>query len=437
VTRGFWAVVAIGGAAVAAAVVLAQRRATEPPPAAPSAAIAAVERRDIDVVAEAAGVIEPIRVVEVKSKAAGEVLRVHVETGQRVEAGALLAEIDPRDVKSAYDQAVADLDAARVHLRVAESEQRRIEQMRESGLATPQQLDAAMQTTADARAALVRAETTLRLARERLEDVTIRAPLAGTIIERTVEPGQIIASATQNVSGGTTLFRMADLSSMQVRAKVDEVDIGQVHPGQRVQVTVDAFPGRTFTGEVAKVEPLAVVEQNVTLFPVLVRLGNPDDLLRPGMNADVSIEIARRDDVVAVPNAATVALRDARAAAAALGVDLGPLRASLAPARDGAAGTNGEEAPGEEAPAAPSAGGPRTAVVFVDAPGGPEARMVRLGLRDWEWTEVVSGLEPGEEVVLVSVAQLQRQQQQAEQRFRERMGGPMRTGTSSRRDGGG
>src|SRR5262245_373849 len=123
---------------------------------------------------------------------------------------------------------------------------------------------------------------------------------------------------------------MADLTTMQVRAKVDEVDIGQVRPGQRVRVSVDAYPGRSFEGGVAKIEPLAVVEQNVTLFPVLVRLANPEDLLRPGMNADVSIEIAAREDVVAVPNAAAVSPRDARTAAATLGIEELDLRAANA-----------------------------------------------------------------------------------------------------------
>jgi HlyD family secretion protein len=449
----------VAGAAVLAggAFFIAQRR--ERAPAAPPPATAEVERRDIDVAAEAAGVVEPVRTVEVKSKASGEVLEVGVDTGDRVEEGKLLARIDPRDVQSAYDQAAADDEAARVHVRIAEAEEKRMEKIRAEGLASPQDLEAAQQASADARATLVRADTTLRLARDRLADVTIRAPTTGTILTRTVEPGQIIASATQNVSGGSTLFTMADLTTVQVRAKVDEVDIGQVRHAQRVSVSVDAYPGRTFDGEVEKIEPQAVVEQNVTLFPVLVQLGNPEGLLQPGMNADVSIRIASRENVVAVPNAAAVAPRDARAAAAALGIDDLNLREAAGRARENARRAKGQAPDGATAGTA-AGGAPSTAesgagaepatpvqgtdgneaasvarpgVLFVATPDGPQARVVRLGLSDWDYTEVLAGIEPGERVVLVSLAQMQKAQQEATERIRQRMSGPMGTTSAPRR----
>jgi len=450
------AMVVVGAAVLAAGVyVVAQRKARAPATAAP--ATAEVERRDIDVVAEAAGVVEPVRVVEVKSKASGEVLEVGVDTGDRVQEGTLLARIDPRDVQSAYDQAAADQEAARVHVRIAEAEEKRMEKIRAEGLASPQDLEAAQQAAADARATLVRADTTLRLARDRLADVTIRAPTVGTILTRTVEPGQIIASATQNVSGGTTLFQMADLTTMQVRAKVDEVDIGQVRPGQRVSVSVDAYPGRTFDGEVEKIEPQAVVEQNVTLFAVLVQLGNPEGLLQPGMNADVSIRIASRENVVAVPNAAAVSPRDARAAAAALGIENLNLREAASRARENARRAKGEAVEGANAggasattdsgaaPAEPATApvrgtddgegtaAARPGVLFVATPDGPQARVVRLGLSDWDYTEVLAGIEPGERVVLVSLAQMQKAQQEATERLRQRMSGPMGTTSAPRR----
>ena len=94
----------------------------------------------------------------------------------------------------------------------------------------------------------MKARTNLDLAREKTGDVAIRAPIAGTVIEKTVEQGQIVASASANVSGGSTLVKMADLAMMQVRALVDETDIGRVQPGQPVEVTVEAHPGRTFRG---------------------------------------------------------------------------------------------------------------------------------------------------------------------------------------------
>jgi HlyD family secretion protein len=465
-------------ALVALGVVALQRASRGEAPPATSSAVASAERRTIELVAEASGLVEPVRVVEVKSNASGEVKEVFVDTGDLVPRGTLLVEIDPRDVQSAVDQAAADLESARVRSATAEAEQGRARRLMETGLIPAQDYERTVEATAAAQASLVRARTSLRLAQEKRQDVTIRAPIEGTVIERAVEPGQIIASATSNVSGGTTLFRMADLSAMQVRAKVDEVDIGQIHAGQVARVTAEAYPGRTFAGTVTKVEPQAVVEQNVTMFPVLVRLENPDGLLRPGMNAEVQVDVARRRDVVAIPNAAVVSLREARAAANVLGVELPAMRpggpAGGAAGRERSVGGHGQTAPspgraegatrgsgsgrpegarGSGAGPGPSRGDPadrggrgewgggavageasaavagggesRPALVFVPGPAAPEARRVLLGLSDWEHTEVLQGLEAGEQVILVSVAQLQRQQQQLSDRLRQRFGGPL------------
>lgn len=457
-----------------------------------AALFVAAETRDLDVVAEAAGLVEPVRVVEVKSKASGEVTEIHVETGDEIPAGTLLAGIDPRDVQSALEQAAADLESARVRLITADAQLSRMESLRESGVVTQQEYEAAVEAAAAARASVVRAETTLRVSRERRNDVTIRAPIDGTVIERTVEPGQIIASATSNVSGGTTLFRMADLSEMQVRAQVDETDIGRIQPGLPVEVTVEAYPGRTFRGSVLKIEPLAVVEQNVTMFPVLVRIANPDGLLKPGMNAEVAIQIANRAGVVTVPNSAIVNTRDVADAAAAVGVSEESVREAMRPARIAGSGdarggagqgeaaargsATGDGAPGEAAagdqcmqlfqriraaggPAGLSdadraqmrqcrqqfAGGrergrrqsaepgaPRPGLVFVQGAGGPEPRRVMLGVNDWEHTEIVSGLEAGERVILVTVAKMQMDQQRMTDRIRERTSGPLGGGGGRR-----
>jgi len=422
-----------------------------------SAALTVAERRDMEVIAESAGLVEPLRVVEVKSKASGEVLKVHYDTGDTVAQGALLAEVEPRDVQNALAQAQADLESARVRLNTTEAQRVRMEALRQDGYVTQQEYETAVDASATARAAKVRAETNLQLARERSRDVTIVAPSAGTILERAIQPGVIIASATNNVSGGTALFKMADLSVMQVRAKVDETDVGQIKPGLKARITMEAYPGRTFMGEVVKIEPQAVVEQNVTLFPVLVRMDNPDGLLRPGMNAEVAIEISRRRNAITVPNTAVVGIRDARAAAAAVGVSEDAMRAMMRPpGAPSSRGVTTVSAAGEaggganavpvKAEAGPSmgegqggagegraarraredrqgTGDTRMGVVFVQGPKAVEPRRVTLGLSDWESTEVVSGLEEGEQVVLITVAKLQQQQQQNTERMRQMTGG--------------
>src|SRR5690606_13163494 len=204
--------------------------------------VAVAERRSLEVRAEAAGNIEPIRVVEVRSKASGEILNLAVETGDFVRRGDLLAEIDPRDVRNALAQAEADLEVARARLATAQAQRKRSDELLKANVITEQEYENTAFDEANARAQFVKAQTNLELARERMSDVRISAPMDGTIIEKSVEVGQIIASATGNVSGGTVLFRMADLAEMQVRVLVDETDIGKIRPGQTAQVTVEAYP---------------------------------------------------------------------------------------------------------------------------------------------------------------------------------------------------
>jgi HlyD family secretion protein len=409
-----------------------QGEGNEAPKAPPE--LAKIERQDLEIRAESAGQIEPIRIVEVKSKVSGELTRITVETGDEARQGDLLATVDPRDVRNNLAQMQADLELARARVATTQGQRRRAEELAKAGLLSTQDLENTRLEETNAHAQLVKARTNLELAQEKMGDVTIRAPISGTVIEKTVEQGQIIASASGNVSGGTTLLKMADLATVQARALVDEVDIGRIQPGQEATVTVEAYPGRTFRGSVTKIEPQAVVEQNVTMFPVLVNLPNPQRLLKPGMNAEVSIEIANREGVVAVPNGAVVSIRDAPAAGAVLGMDEQQVRAQLAKLREQHQARRGGDRRGgadrAEAPEASPSGAARPGVVFVKGAQGPELKTILLGLSDWDNTEVVRGLEPGTEIYLISVARLQQQQEQFSSRMRERAGGGMFGGGS-------
>ena len=418
--------------------------------------VAAVERRDLEIRAEASGQIEPVRVVEVKSKVSGELTRITVETGDEVQQGALIASVDPRDVRNAYAQAAADMELARARVETARAQRARAEKLAKDGILSTQDLENTRLEETNARAQLLKARTNLELAQEKTGDVTIRAPISGTVIEKTVEQGQIIASASGNVSGGTTLIKMADLATVRARALVDEVDIGRIQAGQDATVEVEAYPGRTFRGKVIKIEPQAVVDQNVTMFPVLVELANPERLLKPGMNAEVGVEVANRQAVIAVPNGAVASLRDAPAAGTALGLEEKDVRDQLAKLREQRQGQRGgdRQAGGGERPSgrgswnregggssgrgAMNAGGGdvRPGVVFVKGAQGPEPKTVLLGLSDWDYTEVVRGLEPGAQVYLISVARLQQQQEQSAERMRQRAGGGMLGGGSGSSGGG-
>ena len=291
-----------------------------------------VIRKDIVVSAQAAGTIQPDTTVEVKSKASGEILQIMVETGQEVRRGALMVNVDPRTAQNSMAQTQAEFEVARATLANARSTKRRSDELFQSRSITETEHEASQLTYANAIADSVRANVALENARIRLEDTDVRAPINGVIIEKSVERGQVISSPTNDVGGGTVLLRMADLSLVQVRTLVDETDIGKIQPGLRATVTVDAYPNRPFEGTVLKVEPLAVTQQNVTMFPVLIRIQNTERLLRPGMNSEVEIHVGRRDQVLAIPNAALRTTRDVASAAQVLGVDTATVTQQLAAA---------------------------------------------------------------------------------------------------------
>jgi HlyD family secretion protein len=339
----------------------------------------------------------------VKSRASGELRAIQAEIGHDVERGQVLAEIDPRDVRSTVAETGADLEVAKARHNAARTQLARMEQLRAAEIVTEQEYESAVLEEANASAQVLKAQTKADLAREQMGDVTIRAPITGTIILREVETGQIVTSASQNVSGGTTLFEMADLSRMQVRTLVDETDIGRVRAGQTVAVTVDAFPDQPMAGTVLKVEPRAVVEENVTLFPVVIRLENADRLLKPGMTADVEILVSRLDRVVAVPNDAVLSVREGVAGATARGLDSTAVRNTFQRVRTLQPGPSGQAAsPGQSSWAGRAAANDRTGVVFVAGPNGPEPRLVGIGQSTWDFTEIRAGLAPGEVVLLVS-----------------------------------
>ena len=295
----------------------------------PTVQTAAVTRRDIIIDAQANGVIEPIAIIEVKSKASGVITQMTVETGTHVKPGDLIVQIDTRDVQNRYDQAKAQLDAAQTKLSVAENDKKRNEDMFKARVITPQEFENVAVSYENAKSAVVSAKANLDLAKQSLEDATVKAPATGTIIDKTVSVGTVIASATGSVSGGTTIVKMADLGVVRIRALFNETDIGNVHPGEAANVTVDAYPDRRFSGVVEKIEPQAVVQQNVTMFPVLVNLNNAENLLKPGMNGEVSVLIDERNGVLAVPNDAIKNPREAVATGAMLGLGADTIQAEL------------------------------------------------------------------------------------------------------------
>lgn len=461
-----------------------------------------VSRQDISVTIEASGAIEPVNLVEVKSKASGTITFMPVSVGSKVKQNDLLVKIDDRDVRNQYNQTVAALRAAQSKVTVSSAQKKRSEGLFAQGIITAPENEAAQLDYASSQSALVSARTNLDLAKQRLDDATVKAPVAGTVLSQAVTAGQVTTSATNSVSGGTTLLTMADLHNIRMRALVAETDVGQVRPGQRAVVTVDAFPNRTFEGTVEKIEPQAVVEQSVTNFPVLVSLANDQELLLPGMNGDVSLMVDRRSGVLAVPVDAVRNLREAQVLAPSLGLDPDSVRAQVSRQRasmgfggfrdslgargaggdstrawrrggagggfagagndsaraarrrarmangggagggfggGGAGGANGGGG-GFGAGGGTGGGANRAQVVFVKTAKGIEPRLVRLGLSDFDYSEVISGVQEGDQVVLLGIAQAQAARTQQQQNARQRVGtmpGGIGGGGGGTRGGGG
>jgi HlyD family secretion protein len=290
---------------------------------------ARVEQGDILQVVEATGTINAVTTVQVGSQVSGTIAKLDVDFNSKVKKGQLIAQIDPALFQGALEQAKADLENARANLGVAEANtakakaselQLRADYERNIGLAkegvvSPQALDlakanaesataqvaAAVAQEKQARAQLLQKQAAVQVAQTNLDYTTIHAPIDGTVVARNVDVGQTVAASLQ----APTLFTIAqDLTKMQVYAKTDESDVGQIRTGQKVSFKVDAYPRDTFTGIVSQVRMNSTIVQNVVTYDTIVDFDNPELKLFPGMTAYVTIPVAAANNVVKVPNGA-------------------------------------------------------------------------------------------------------------------------------------
>jgi len=362
-------------------------------------------RGDLTISISAVGAVEPIRAVEIKSKASGEIIELAVEEGDFVSEGDLLVRLDPTTVRNEYDQAQADYQVAQVTLEQRQKDLERQKGLFKRGLISETDYDAARLAYEQANSQFVRARAALSTNAERLEDTEIRSPISGLILSRQVEEGQIISSGTSSVTGGTLLYIIADMSLVSVITDVDETDIGRVQTGLGARVVADAYPDRTFDGEVKRIAPLAKVEQNVTMFEVTVLVDNSEGLLKAGMNADVEMVIDEVSDVVLVPVRA-VQTRMAKR-------DRPPGSGGHPPGMmaDSAGGSNRRH---------PRMGNRRPPMrQFVQVMEGDEIieRPVKVGLTNLDYAQIIEGVSPGDSLMwtLTSGAMAGREQ------FMERM----------------
>jgi HlyD family secretion protein len=369
--------------------------------------LAKVERGPMTAVVAASGTLNAVTTVQVGSQISGQVKEIHADFNTPVKKGQVIARIDPATYELRVNQTRADLDAAdgavavarsglaaqeaelgrvKVQLLDAERDFERKKILVDKKFISPAELDKArtvLDTTREqlkavqaqikvseaqvrtALAAVKQRESLLRQAQVDLERTIIRAPVDGTVILRNVDAGQTVAASLQ----APVLFTIAqDLRDMQVEAAIDEADVGRLRVGMRASFAVDAFPRRSFEGEIRQIRKSPQNVQNVVSYTVVISARNPDLALLPGMTANVRVVVEERAGALKVPNAA-LRWRPADADA--------PADHPRTRARE------------------------RRSTVYVLQDGAPRAVEVRPGLTDGASTEILGdALAEGAEVVV-------------------------------------
>jgi len=356
-----------------------------------------VSTKKLELSIEASGIIEAISSVEIKSKASGEVLFLGAEVGDLVKKGSILGQIDQRTPKNILDQSKSDLEASKVRLENAKSQFERGKELHSQGSISDKEFEDIQESYAQAKSTVVRTEVTFENAKIALDDTIVRSPVEGTIISRPVEVGQVISSPTQAVGGGTVLMTMADLSKVRVRALVDEIDVGKVSIGQTVSIKVAAYRDQEFFGIVSKIEPMAMVDQNVTTFPVLIDIDNDDNLLLLGMNTDVVIEVLNKDVSLSTPTMSLRTRKDIYSAANILNIPKQTVDQFLV-----------EKVEGENF---------NKYIVIKETTNGPILTWVKIGDADLSHVEVLDGLDNKDTVYILPSKSLFDYQK----RFKERV----------------
>ena len=322
----------------------------------------------------ATGALEAVTTVQVGSQVSGIIQELNVDFNSIVREGDVIMRLDPSLFETQIEQSRANLlraeaDGERLHVSVddARTQLRRARELADANLISPTELDAAEVAVRSAEAQLksseaqvTQAQASLNQTEVNLEHTVIRAPIDGIVTSRLVDVGQTVAASFQ----APELFVIAaDLTKMRVIADIDESDVGRIRPNQRVTFTVDAYPGELFEGTVSQIRLEPMLTQNVVTYATVIDAPNPELKLKPGMTATVTVEVARRNQVPRVANAA-IRFRPTPAMFAALNQPVPPETRGDRPADAmTSAGTGGPGAPAAAAADAAGAGG--------GEPGGP------------------------------------------------------------------
>jgi len=334
--------------------------------------VQAVERGDVAQNVSANGTLNPVILVSVGTQVSGTVRRLLVDFNSKVKQGQELAELDDVLYASQANQDLANLKSARAGLELAVANEKRMQTLFAQEYVSRQELDQTVQARKAAAAAVEQQQAAVAKSRANANYTVIRSPVSGIVVDRQVDVGQTVAASFQT----PTLFKIAqDLTKMQIDSAFAEADIGQIKEGQSVRFNVDAFPNRSFNGVVKLIRLNPTTTSNVVTYDVVITVDNPDQTLLPGMTAYVSINVAKKQDVVLVPNAA---------------LRFKPLDQAASAAK-----------PGEKKPEGQRKRDTGSGTVWVLDGGKLRSVALKIGITDGRNTEVVEGeLKAGDQLVV-------------------------------------
>jgi HlyD family secretion protein len=341
----------------------------------------AVARGPITQAVTATGTLNPVQNVQVGSQVSGNIQKLFADFNSIVKAGQVIAQIDPVVFQANVNQAEGDLANAQAALELARLNAGRTQALVAKQNSAQSDLDQATAALHQAEANVKIKEGALEKAKADLDHCTITSPIDGIVISRNVDVGQTVAASLQ----APVIFQIAnDLAKMQIDANVAEADVGGVAIDQDVDFTVDAFPTRTFQGKVVQVRNAPITVQNVVTYDTVIGVSNPEQKLKPGMTANVSIVSAHADNALKIPNSA-------------FRFRMPDQTPPAAPKRDPSSSGRGpgNKPGGNRAERRPE----RTVYILASGSSKPTAATIKTGISDGVTTEVLEGLKEGDRVV--------------------------------------
>lgn len=320
--------------------------------AVPKEYVAVAEKRDIDFVIEVNGDVTPDFQLDVRPEVGGKVKKLYVEPGQQVEKGDPLLEIDDTDLLTQKNGAMTDIQGAQLAVDKAQRNFVRAKELFEAKLISAEVYENSSSDHEMAKNSLAKAQRQLELVEDRLNKTKLFASTAGTVLDVKVIEGQVVIPAA-SVNSGTSLMTIANLSRLLVDTSVNQLDVARLKLGQRVKLSTDSIKDTDMEAVIQFIAPVAAVKNSIKGFAVQALIEKPDPRLRPGMTVSMSIPVASAQDTLSVPISAVFR------------------------------GDNNSK------------------VVYVRRGDTTEKREVKVGVADYQYTEIKSGLQPGEEILLV------------------------------------